>query len=330
MRASAHQGRSLRWGRLASLLIALALLLTLAPALAHAQSDTLVLVWTAPGDDGSIGTASSYEIRMSTSPINDANFGSASLIPGAPTPVSAGVRQRVTVRGLTHGTTYYFALKTADDVGNVSGISNVVRWDWVYDTAPPAAPAGLTASKQGNSVHLHWNANSEADLAGYTVYRASTQNGTYSVISGSLLATNDYIDAAPPATGTAWYRVSASDASGNESARSAAASVDMSTVAAAVTEWHLDPAYPNPSRGSDPVTVPVIVPSGGAGAAEAQIADAGRRIVRRISLAGLSAGSQSLVWDGRNDAGRLVAPGVYTVWVIDGDRRTNVRVVRVP
>ena len=41
------------------------------------------------------------------------------------------------VRGLTRGTTYYFAVKSYDDVDNVSPLSNVVQWDWVHDTARP-------------------------------------------------------------------------------------------------------------------------------------------------------------------------------------------------
>ncbi|MFC0335641.1 hypothetical protein ACFOLF_21400 [Paenibacillus sepulcri] len=37
------------------------------------------MIWTAPGDDGTTGTAASYDIRVSTAPITDANF--ASTIP---------------------------------------------------------------------------------------------------------------------------------------------------------------------------------------------------------------------------------------------------------
>lgn len=312
------------------LVLGLLLLLALLPALAHAQSDTLVIVWTAPGDDGTIGRATSYELRMSTDPISDANYAAATQLGGMPNPANAGTRQRTVVRGLTRGTTYYFALKSTDDVGNISSISNVLRWDWVYDTAPPAAPAGVTVAREGANAHVRWTANAEPDLAGYTVYRATASGGPWTVISGSLLATNDYVDGAMPAdVPTVWYRVSASDGSGNESARSAAVSLNLTTVAT-VADWHMEPAYPNPSRAGDAVRIPITIPATGAGSAQAQVVDAGRRIVRELSLATLSPGSQELVWDGRNDAGRPVAPGVYTVWVTGGSTRTSMRLVRVP
>ena len=64
-------GRTRALGRHAWIaLLAILLLLLVAPAIARAQSDTLTLAWTAPGDDGSQGRASSYEVRMSTSPIS--------------------------------------------------------------------------------------------------------------------------------------------------------------------------------------------------------------------------------------------------------------------
>ena len=40
--------------------------------------DSVTLTWTAPGDRGNTGTAASYDIRYSTSPITAANFSSAS------------------------------------------------------------------------------------------------------------------------------------------------------------------------------------------------------------------------------------------------------------
>jgi hypothetical protein len=327
---SSHHGWKQR--RTGLLMAGLLLLLALAPAVAKAQgADTLVMVWTAPGDDGSVGTASSYEMRMSTSPIDGSNFGSAIPVAGLPSPLNSGSRQRVVVRGLTRGTTYYFALKSTDDVGNTSGLSNVVRWDWVFDTAPPAAPTGLLATQEGTDVSLNWTANGEPDLAGYTVYRAPSASGPWAAINSSMVPTNNYLDNAVPNGSTVlWYRVSASDGSGNESARSAMVSVDLTGSGSALADWNLSSGYPNPSRTSDPVNLPIVIPASGGGSAELQIVDSGRRLVRRVSLSGLSSGAQTAVWDGRNQAGLPVAPGVYTVWVIAGDRKASTKLVRVP
>ena len=85
------------------------------------------LSWTAPGDDGYAGTASAYDLRVSSSPINDSNWASASQLGGAPVPGVAGVTESFAVPGLLCGRNYYFALKTMDDAGNVSALSNVAR-----------------------------------------------------------------------------------------------------------------------------------------------------------------------------------------------------------
>src|SRR5438477_9140858 len=99
------------------------------------------------------------------------------------------------------------------DVGNESPISNIVRWDWVFDTAPPSAPSGLSASKQSETaVRVTWAANSEPDLNGYNVYRSLAAGGPFVKINGSLVSATDYDDSSIP-TGTAgvWYQLSALD-----------------------------------------------------------------------------------------------------------------------
>jgi len=87
--------------------------------------DSMTLNWTAPGDDGNTGTASQYDIRHSTSPITDANWNAADQCGGEPAPQPAGSGETFTAHGLNPNTTYYFALKTADEVPNWSSLSNV-------------------------------------------------------------------------------------------------------------------------------------------------------------------------------------------------------------
>src|SRR5262245_31372974 len=231
-----------------SLLAALALALALAPGMARAQApaDTLTLVWTAPGDDGNVGSALAYEMRMSQTPIDESNWSGAAVVIGAPAPLPAGASQRMVARGLIYGTTYYFAIKSVDDAGNWSPISNLVRWDWVLDTAPPAAPTGITAAIVAGGVRVTWTPNSEADLAGYSVYRSVAASGPFTDVSGSLLTSPTFLDATIPAgTAVVWYQVTARDNSGNESARSSVASLTL--VATSTGTWAIDPGYPNPS-----------------------------------------------------------------------------------
>ena len=85
----------------------------------------MTLEWTAPGDDGNTGTARSYQLRYSTSPISSNNFNNATPAPNLPPPAPAGTKQSFAIGGLNSRTTYYFALKTTDEFGNVSELSNV-------------------------------------------------------------------------------------------------------------------------------------------------------------------------------------------------------------
>ncbi|MBI1798999.1 MAG: hypothetical protein HYR73_04875 [Candidatus Eisenbacteria bacterium] len=332
----AHRARRRpQWRRWLVFLVGLAALLV-APMLAHAggaAEDSVKLSWTAPGDDGAIGAASLYELRISATPIDASNWSSATLVPGVPAPRSAGTVQSFNVTGLTNGNTYYFAIRAEDDAGNWSGLSNVLRWDWVVDTAPPAAPGGVTVTRDPGDVHVHWSPNAEPDLAGYTVYRATSSSGPYTALNGSLLNTTDYYDSTVPSgTSQVWYEVTASDQSANQSARSGAVGVTLTTTgtATAGADWSLETGYPNPSSLSSPVTIPVVIPaSGGAGGTIVITDDAGHQ-VRQLSLAGLSSGRQLVTWDGKNDAGRDAAPGVYRVSVMAGGARSTVRLVRVP
>lgn len=113
---------------------------------AYAQGDVSVtLTWTAPGDDGSSGTATSYDVRYSTSAITEANWGSATQASGEPSPHAAGTDESFTVTGLDPNTTYYFAIKTSDEVGNTSAISNIANIT-TDDTVAPAAITDLAAA----------------------------------------------------------------------------------------------------------------------------------------------------------------------------------------
>ena len=96
-------------------------------AAASLTAKTVRLNWTAVGDDANVGTATSYDIRYSTSAITAANFSSATQASGAPTPKVSGSAETFTVSGLSGSTLYYFAIKAVDEGGNASAISNIVN-----------------------------------------------------------------------------------------------------------------------------------------------------------------------------------------------------------
>jgi subtilisin family serine protease len=94
-------------------------------AVASVDATTALLEWTAPGDDGANGTATSYHLRYSEQPISEADFDAATLASGVPSPQVAGTPESFTVDGLRARTTYFFAIKAVDEWGNRGPISNV-------------------------------------------------------------------------------------------------------------------------------------------------------------------------------------------------------------
>ena len=89
-------------------------------------SSSVQLSWTAPGDDASTGTATTYDVRYSTSPIiTGGDWDAASLASGEPSPQIASSSESFTVTGLLASTLYYFAIKTSDEASNESAVSNV-------------------------------------------------------------------------------------------------------------------------------------------------------------------------------------------------------------
>jgi hypothetical protein len=85
-----------------------------------------LLAWTAPGDDGSNGRATAYDMRISAQPITDLNFNQAQPLAATPQPDSGGLRQTYVMLGYTPGSTWFIAMKAVDEVGNWSGLSNVL------------------------------------------------------------------------------------------------------------------------------------------------------------------------------------------------------------
>lgn len=85
---------------------------------------SLTLRWTAPGDDGTVGFAVSYDLRGAEEPITSENFAAGIAITPDHAPLPPGTTEEMVLDGLQEGHTYYFALKAQDDAGNVGSLSN--------------------------------------------------------------------------------------------------------------------------------------------------------------------------------------------------------------
>lgn len=131
-----------------------------APASAQAtfHDSTATLLWTAPGDDGASGVAAQYDLRYSPNPIAGTDtlawWNAATRVTGMPAPRPAGVTDSVQVRGLTPSRTYYFVLRTADEVPNWSNFSNVAVRLPYSDVIAPIAISDLELLSSSATPHL--------------------------------------------------------------------------------------------------------------------------------------------------------------------------------
>lgn len=98
--------------------------------------DSLVLEWTATGASNYEGKAYRYDLRYSSSPINDANFLQATPVPVQPLPLVSGQRVTYQFPNPVIHETYYFAIKSSDRYVNISPLSNVIS---VRIPGPPVA-----------------------------------------------------------------------------------------------------------------------------------------------------------------------------------------------
>ena len=157
-----------------------------------ASSGKPMLTWNA------VEGATSYRIYRSTAK------GSGYSLLGTTTATS------YTNTGAKAGTTYYYRVKACNDAG-LSPYSNVVSGKVKSVTPKPSAPV----VKIGNSATsgkpmLTWNAVSGA--TSYKVYRATSQNGTYSLL-GTVTATS-YTNTGAKAGVTYYYKVKAVNSAG--------------------------------------------------------------------------------------------------------------------
>ena len=157
-----------------------------------ATSGKPMLTWNA------VEGATSYRIYRSTS------RGSGYSLLGTVTATS------YTNTGAKAGTTYYYRVKACNDAG-LSPYSNIVSGKVKSVTPKPSAPV----VKIGNSASsgkpmLTWNAVSGA--TSYKVYRATSQNGTYSLL-GTVTATS-YTNTGAKAGVTYYYKVKAVNSAG--------------------------------------------------------------------------------------------------------------------
>ena len=157
-----------------------------------ATSGKPMLTWNA------VYGATSYRIYRSTAK------GSGYSLLGTVTATS------YTNTGAKAGTTYYYRVKACNDAG-LSPYSNVVSGKVKSVTPKPSAPVvKIGNSSTSGKPMLTWNAVSGA--TSYKVYRATSQNGTYSLLG--TVTTTSYTNTGAKAGVTYYYKVKAVNSAG--------------------------------------------------------------------------------------------------------------------
>lgn len=147
---------------------------------------------------------------------------------------------RYAVRPGDNATDAFVVARLADGAGRTSEREDVLGRFHV-DTAPPATPTGIAVSLKAQALEVAWARNAEPDLASYRVYRSG------SALTGfALVATTETPRFGDALEGVAYYRVTAVDRAGNESAPSP--SVALPVLASPLTgtitaESYLVPAH---------------------------------------------------------------------------------------
>ena len=111
------------------------------------------------------------------------------------------------------GETRCYAVRVVDylETTPIQGPASLTNCIDLIDTFPPAAPTGLIAVVDGNSISLVWDPNVEADLAGYVVLRGSAPDATLQRLTVEPVATTAYQDTMVTPGERYVYRVQALD-----------------------------------------------------------------------------------------------------------------------
>jgi hypothetical protein len=293
-----------------------------------ARADSVVLRWTAPGDDGNAGRASAYELRYSETavPSDTTSWWASAINAGAlPQPLTAGSGELFSVAGLDTSTTYYFVIRTRDEVPNWSGFSNVA----VKTTGAGGAlatPTGFAAQIVTGYVRLSWNMVTSGSPAGYHVYRRTVPGPIGTLILTAPVAQTSWTDSSV-AVGTT-YEYSIATYSGSSESAPALATITMpgGPPVTASTEMV---GYPNPAKGR--VTFRFHAGKGSApGRARLVIYDlTGQRVCTLVDEV-LPAGDRTIDWACMSDAGNAVAPGLYNAILDTPEGRQVTRLAIVP
>ncbi|NBC15948.1 MAG: hypothetical protein GVY18_01390, partial [Bacteroidetes bacterium] len=177
--------------------------------------------WDPSTDDHTPRAALTYTLRVGLEPgLNDvlASMSRPDGLRLVPRPGNVGTNTRWRLR-LPEGI-YYWSVQAVDGGLRRSAFSEeqIFTTGDPNDTTPPAPPAGLAVIPGDGQVRLTWMSNMEDDLARYRIYRGTTPAPTNRIASVTVGTDTTYVDRGVTNGTIYYYRLTAVDITGNESA----------------------------------------------------------------------------------------------------------------
>ncbi len=163
------------------------------------QLHSLTVNWLAPIDDnGTNNAAAAYDVRYSTSEIDESNWANAQQATGAPVPATPGTPESMVIDNLAPDTIYYFAIKSIDQASNVSAISNCpFGQTYPEEFVPPTDASDFCAvDVRASNLTLNWTATGDDRTTGLATYydiRMSTNQITESNFDSATVVQHDIV-----------------------------------------------------------------------------------------------------------------------------------------
>ncbi|RQW07025.1 T9SS C-terminal target domain-containing protein, partial [candidate division KSB1 bacterium] len=183
----------------------------------------------------------------------------------------------------------------------------------------------FTAVIEDGAVHLHWRSENETNHAGFNVWRSNYKNKDFAKINQDMLVSGnqhssgvdyDFFDR-PEAPAIYYYKLEDISLDG-ASCFSDVIHVDWTTMAVSAKTtpaFQLYPNYPNPFNAQ--TTIRYELPR--SAHVVLTILDARGRIIRRLVNQNQPAGTYSVVWSGKDEAGEEITSGLYFYQLRAGD-----------
>jgi hypothetical protein len=196
---------------------------------AELTGDGVVLTWTSAGESLNVpGLQLRYRIYR-----RDGSTSKDTIAGEAPIPTIERGPERFTDSSFEWEKTYLYRVTAVSIVKRPDGEVQVEGDDTppvrvvAHDVFPPSVPTGLQAAYSGEGqkpfIDLIWAPVTNADLAGYNVYRSEAHGAAVEQmikLNSDLVKSPSYRDSAVASGKTYTYSVSAVDVRGNESQRS--------------------------------------------------------------------------------------------------------------